>query len=319
MNTFCQRILLLAVALAFLSPALRSEQPQKASHLTQEDRIKRLEERADAAEKAASTAATEKEFTARTQKVYESFYDKAFNTQLWTLAIAGLLLTAVLGFVARFGLNLFEQRTKLATADATAQMRNEYARILAKEVQKLLDSNAADTRKLKEALTGQIEELEQKLKDRSDFQMQFVQGLAAGTEECHDDSVVAFRQALRAYKAGKPRSVMEREAGATSAKFLFESLRKTHGDKYVEKARKELTDPLYNGLDEELALAALHIAWLAPLIKPLIKERSQAAPEPPAPEPAAKPRPAAPAPPAQSGEADWSSDEESDSCRLINS
>jgi hypothetical protein len=314
-NTICQRILVLAVALAFLSPALRSEQPQKASHLTQEDRIKRLEERADAAEKAASTAVTEREFIARTQKVYESFYDKAFNTQLWTLAIAGLLLTAVFGFVARFGLNVFEQRTKLATADATAQMRNEYARILAKEVQKLLDSNAADTRKLQEALTGQIEELEQKLKDRSDFQMRFVQGLAAGTEECHDDSVITFRQALGAYKAGKPRNVMETEVGATTVKFLFESLRKTHGDKYVEKAREELTGQLYNGLDEELALAALHIAWLTPLIK----ERSPATLEPPAPEPAAKPRLAAPTSPIQSAEADWSSDEESDSCRLINS
>lgn len=312
MNTICQRILVLAVALAFLSPALRSEQPQKASHLTQEDRIKRLEEHTDASEKAASTAATEMEFIARTQKVYESFYEKAFNTQLWTLAIAGLLVTLVFGFVARFGLNTFEQRTRLATADATAQMRNEYARMLAKEVQKLLDSNGADTRKLKEALTGQIEELEQKLKNQSDFQMQFVQGLAGGTGECHDDSVVTFRQALRAYKAGKPRNVMETDVGATAVKFLFESVRKTHGDKYVDKARKELTDPLYNGLDEELALAALHIAWLTPLIK----QRSPATPEPPAAEPAARPRPAAPA---QSAEADWSSDEESDSCRLIDS
>ena len=98
-------------------------------------------------------------------------------------------------------------------------------------------------------------------------------------------------------------------------KFLFESLRKTHGDKYVEKARKELTDPLYNGLDEELALAALHIPWLTPLIKTLIKERIPATPEPPAPEPAAKSRPTAPAPPA---EPDCAGDEESDSCRLIN-
>jgi len=313
-NTICQRIVVLAVALAFLSPALRSEQSQKASHLTQEDRIKRLEERADTAEKTASAAATEREFIARTQKVYESFYDKAFNAQLWTLTIAGLFMIVVFGLVARYALNLFEQRTKLATADATTQMRNEYARILAKEVQKLFDSNAADTRKRKEALTEQIVELEQKLKDRSDFQIQFVQGLAAETEECHDGSVAMFRQALRAYKAGKPRNVMETEVGGTTVKFLFESLRKTHGDKYVEKAHKELTDPLYNGLDEELALAALHIPWL----KTLIKERIPATPEPPAPEAAAKPRPAATPPPVQLEEPDGAGDEDSDSCRLIN-
>jgi len=318
-NIICQRILVLAAAVAFLSPIVRSQQPQKTSHLTQEDRIKRLEERTDTAERAASAAATEREFTERSQKVYESYYDKAFNTQLWALAIVGLFLAAVFGLVARFGLKLFEQRTKLATADATAQMRNEYARILAKEVQKLVDTNAADTKKLKEALTGQIAELEQKLKDRSDFQIQFLQGLAAGAEERHDDSVTTFRQALRAYKAGKPRNVMQTEVGATAVQFIFESLRKTHGDKYVEKAHKELTDPLYNGLGEELALAALDIPWLTPLVKLLSKERSPATPEPPTPEPAAKPRAAAPAPPAQTAEPGWIGDEESDSCRLINS
>jgi hypothetical protein len=314
-NTIRQRILVLAAAVAFLSPILRSEQPQKASRSTQEDRIKKLEERADAGEKAASAAAMEKDYIARTQKLYESYYEKTFNIQLGTLVIVGLLLTAVFGLVARFSLNLFEQRTKLATADATAQMRNEYVRLSAREVQKLWDSNAADARKLKEALTARITELEQKLKDQSDFQIQFVQGLTAGTEERHDDSVVTFRQALRAYKSGKPRNLMETEVGATTVKFIFESLRKTHGENYLEKAREGLADQLYNGLEEELALAALHIPWLTPLIN----ERSPATPEPPAPELGAELRPAAPASPVRSVESDWSSDEESDSCRLISS
>ena len=53
MTTIRQRILILAAVLAFFSPALRAEQPQKASRATQEDRLKKLEERADAAEKAA--------------------------------------------------------------------------------------------------------------------------------------------------------------------------------------------------------------------------------------------------------------------------
>jgi hypothetical protein len=315
MNTIRHRILILAAAVAFLSPIIRSEQPQKASRSTQEERIKKLEERADTGEKAASAAAMEKDYIARTQKLYESYYEKTFNIQLGTLVIVGLLLTAVFGLVARFSLNLFEQRTKLATADATAQMRNEYVRISAREVQKLWDSNAADARKLKEAQTAQIAELEQKLKDQSDFQIQFVQGLTARTEERHDASVVAFRHALKAYKSGKPRNFMETEVGATTVKLIFESLRKTHSENYVEKAREGLADPLYNGLEEELALASLHIPWLTPLIN----ERSPATPEPPAPEPGAEPRAAAPAPPVRSVETDWSSDEESDSCRLISS
>ena len=49
------RFLVLVTFLAIFSPTLRSEQSQKASRANQEDRLKKLEERADAAEKAASS------------------------------------------------------------------------------------------------------------------------------------------------------------------------------------------------------------------------------------------------------------------------
>jgi hypothetical protein len=139
--------------------------------------------RADAAEKAASSAGMEKDYITRTQKQYESYYQRVLNTQMWTLGIMGLILTGVFVLVARFSLKMIDEQTKAATAGATVQMRNEYARALAKEVQKLWDSNAADVKKLKETLTAQFAELEQNLKDRSDFQMQFVQALAEGLDE----------------------------------------------------------------------------------------------------------------------------------------
>jgi len=79
---------------------------------------------------------------------------------------------------------------------------------------------------------------------------------------------------------------------------------------------KEIPAPdLYDGLEEELALAALHIPWLTPLIN----ERSPATPEPPVLEKASEPRTAALTPPVRSAEPDWTGDEEADSCRLINS
>jgi len=313
-RTTRQRILILVAALAFLIPAVRSEQSQKATRPAPvEDRIKKLEERADAAEKAASAAAMEKDYIVRSQKLYESYYEKAFNTQMGTLAIVGLLLAAIFGLVARFSLNLFEQRTKLATTDATAQMRNEHARILAKEVQKLWDSNAADVKKLKETLTAQIAELEQSLKDRSNFEIQFVQGLAACTEERHDDCVAAFHQALLAYKRSKSR--IETKVGATALKYIFESLRKKHVENGTEKTREELADPLYNGLEEEFALAALQAPWLTPLIN----ERTPARPEPPAAlEPRTESRSTLPIPESLPMEQDLPVGEEYDSCRLIN-
>ena len=316
MTTIRQRILVLAAVLAFFSPALRSEQLQKASRPTQEDRLKKLEERADAAEQAASSAVMEKDYITRTQKQYESYYQKVLNTQMWTLGIMGLILTGVFVLVARFSLKMIDEQTKTATAGATVQMRNEYARALAREVQKLWESNAADVKKLKETLTAQFADLEQNLKDRSDFQMQFVQALAEGLDARQGDSLLTFRNALRTYKSGKPRNLIEAKLGAATARSIFESLRSQHGENSLDKAREELADSLYNGLEEELALAALQSPWLTPLIN----ERTPPLPEPaalPAPEPPAEARPMPTISESNPPAPDLSLEEESDSCRLI--
>jgi hypothetical protein len=309
-----KRIFAVAAILAFFSPALRSEQQQKASHPAQEERLKKLEERADSAEKAASSAAMEKDYISRTQKQYESYYQKVLNTQMWTLGIMGLTLTGVFVLVIRFSLKIIDEQTKTATAGATVQMRNEYARALAKEVQKLWDSNAADSKKLKERLTASFAELEQNLRDRSNFQTQFVQALAEGLDERQGDSLLAFRNALRAYKSGRPRSLIEEKVGATTARSIFEVVRKKHGEDYMDKAREELADSLYNDLEKELALAALLSPWLTPLIN----ERCPAVSEPSAPEPVAEARPLAVPPESDRAEPEAPFDEESDSCRLLN-
>jgi hypothetical protein len=312
-NNNRQHILVLVAALAFLAPAVLCEQTQKGSHSTQEDRIKKLEERADSAEKAASSAVMERDYITRTQKQYEAYYEKVLNTQMWTLGIMGVILTGVFVLVARFSLKMIDEQTKTATAGATVQMRNEYVRAMAKEVQKLWDSNAADIKKLKEALTAEIAGLEQKLEERSNFQIEFVQALTAGVNQQHGDSVAIFRNALSTYNSGKNRKLIETKVGAITVRSLFESLQKTHADNYVEKAREELADTLYNGLEEELALAALQIPWLTPLIN----ERRPPAPEPPAPEPAAEAPAQTPVREALPAEPDLPLDEESDSCRLI--
>jgi multidrug efflux pump subunit AcrB len=314
MTTLFQRILVLVAVVTIFGPALRSDQPQKASHATQEDRIKKLEERADASEKAASSAMMEKDYITRTQKQYEAYYQRVLNTQMWTLGIMGVILIGVFVLVARFSLKMIDEQTKTATAGATVQMRNEYARALAKEVQKLWDTNAADVKKLKETLTAQFAELEQNLKDRSNYQMQFVQALAEGLDERQGDSLLTFRNALRNYKSGKPRNLIEAKVGATTTRSIFESLRIKHGENYVDKAREELADSLYDDLEEELALAALRSPWLTPLIN----ERSPALPEPPAPERATEGRPIATIPEPDPPEPDLPFDEESDSCRLLN-
>ena len=256
----------------------------------------------------------EKDYITRTQKQYESYYQRVLITQMCTLGIMGLILTGVFVLVARFSLKMIDEQTKTATAGATVQMRNEYARALAKEVQKLGDSNAADVKRLKEALTARFAELELNLKTQSNFQSQFVQALAEALDDRQGESPLTFRNALRTYKSGKSRNLIEAKLGATAARSIFESLRRNHGENYVDKAREELADSLYNGLEEELALAALQSPWLTPLIN----ERTPALPEPPAPVPAAEGRPIATIPETDPPEPDLPFDEESDSCRLIN-
>jgi signal recognition particle GTPase len=84
-----------------------------------------------------------------------------------------------------------------------------------------------------------------------------VQALSEGLDESQGDSLLTFRNALRTYKSGKPRNLIEAKVGATTARSIFESLRRKHRENYVDKAREELADSLYNDLEEELASAAL--------------------------------------------------------------
>ncbi len=313
MNTIRLRMLVICAVLVLPSFAVRAEQPQKASRTTQEDRVKKLEERTDAVEKTANSAAMEKDYIARTQKLYENYYQKVFGAQMWIFGIVGILLTTVFFLVVRFSLKMIDERTKTTIAQATVQMRNEYARALAKEVQKLWDSNVGDIKKLREGLTAQIAEMEQNVKDKSEFQIHFVQALAAGVDERRGDPVTTFRNALAIYKSGKPRKLIEAKVGATTTQYLFESLRKNHEENHLEKSREELADPLYNDLGEELALAALQISWLTPLIN----ERIPPVPEPPATEPVVEARAEAAIPVAHRGEPVLFIDDEADSCRLI--
>ncbi|HTP69803.1 MAG TPA: hypothetical protein VMJ35_12930 [Dongiaceae bacterium] len=313
MNTMRQFILVSIAALTLFSPTIRAEQSQKSSKPAQEDRIKKLEERADASDKAASSAATETEYLARSQKFVEAYYQKAFSTEMWALGIMGLILTGVFVLVARFSLKMIEEQAKIATASATVQMRNEYARAMAKEVQKLWDSNGTDIKKLKESLSTQTAELEQDLKNKSDLQTQLVLGLIAVFDSNPDDPAAIFRKALSAYKNGKARSLFETKTGATAVRYLFEFLQKTHAESHVEKAREELANPLYDCLHEELAVAALQLPWLTQLIN----ERKPAVEDPPAPEAAAAPAPPVPVPRSFPAESELALDDDSDSCRLI--
>ena len=61
-------------------------------------------------------------------------------------------------------------------------------------------------KKLKEAVQETINELAKNLKLQSEWQLQFLQGMAAAADERWDDAVDGFRLAVNYYKSGSLRT-----------------------------------------------------------------------------------------------------------------
>ena len=246
--------------IALLTPLSLAQQkpaaPSPHSQAQLEDRVKELETHLTAAEQKAASAAMEKDYITRVQKQYESYYEKAFNSQMWTLGIMGIILTAVFGLTTKFSMNIFDSRTKSALDAALAQMEK-----------KLGEQNSAQLKALEDGLTKRITEQEKDLKARSDFQFRFVQGMTAGADERYYDARFQFRLALGIYKSSKPRELIEKKAGVSSAGNIFVAFKKENEASALENAKKELADELYNDLEEELALAAVYVNWLTPLLQ----------------------------------------------------
>src|SRR5216684_1565241 len=94
------------VLLTPLSPAVVQQKPTPPSPNSQaqlEARVKDLEARLNAAEQKAASAAMEKDYITRVQKQYESYYEKAFNTQVTIVSVLALFITIVLAIAAKIG------------------------------------------------------------------------------------------------------------------------------------------------------------------------------------------------------------------------
>lgn len=276
-------VLVLGAALGFLALASSAQAPPKIpppSGLTPaqtEERIKKLESRADAAEKAAASAALEKDYITRVQKQYESYYEKVLNTQMWTLGIMGLVLTAVFGLAARFSLDIFDRRVQSAVTEA----QKDLTATMKIELENLRKENAAQIKELAGTLTAKMAQLEEDIRYRSGFQFQYVHGLAAAAAKESWHATRSFRAAVEIYKACKPRQLLTAIEGARPVRNIFIGLKEEYPDTFEQKAKEELAIPLYNDLEEELQIAALELPWLAPLAD----DRKQKPPTPPAPPP----------------------------------
>jgi hypothetical protein len=259
--------------------------PPPTSQAQLKARVEDLETRLNEAEKKAALAAIEKDYITRIQTEYEDYYEKAFKAQETTLTIIGIILTAMFICAGVFSFKVFDSRIESSLGAALAQVEKKFSEQMQKELAGLQQQNSAQLNALADGLTKRIDEQEQDLKTRSDFQFQCAQGLATGMGNRYAQARNSFRTALGIYKSSKPRGLIEQNFGAITVQNILMAFHQEDKANFEQHAKKELAKPLYDDLREELALLALDAPELAQLLNARMQAPSQpAAAKPKAPD-----------------------------------
>src|SRR5260370_2329629 len=187
----------------------------------------------------------EKDYIPRVQKQYETYYKEVLSTQTWTLAIFGFILTAVFALAAKFSMNIFDIRTKSALDAALAQVEKKFGEQVQKEIETMRKQTSTQLKTLEDGLTKRINEQEQGLKMRSDYQLQFAQGLSFHLSRAWNGAIKHYRLALTNHKKGKPRGIFETLDGGRAAPNLFRAMLDADTATFHEPANKELELTLY--------------------------------------------------------------------------
>jgi hypothetical protein len=292
------RVCILALVTITTTTPAKPQQPKPAAPPTQaqlQQQIDELKKRLDDAELKAKSAELDKDYLTRIQKQYETYYEKVLSTQTTTVALVGILITVLLALAGRIGFNTFERLTQSAIRDATTQLRTEYNQTLATEVQKLKDSNEKDMGSLSEDLRTEIKKEANDLRIISRWNLQVGQAYTLGAEKRHDESAGLFRRATAIYKETKDRKVLRASAAVTTIANTLVAVGNQTPDQRKEKIREELSNSLYDDLENELALTAATY----PEYAQAIKERQNPSPTPAQPQAATQTTTAeAPPPPA---------------------
>lgn len=162
--------ILLGAALAGAAhPRQSAAQNQKAPASSaipptaQPDRLAALEARVSAMDDRCEEAFHDTEYVKQMQAGVEAYYEKAFNTQVLTLSIFGLLITVILGLASMFGFGVFDKKIGMEIAKASARQNTIFEERLRETTAKLHDDNQSAV-----AAAGLIQEksFEQRLQDQ---------------------------------------------------------------------------------------------------------------------------------------------------------
>ena len=249
---------------ASLTAAQEPAPPREQQKL--KEHVDALESRQKADEEKADRVAVEKDRIDKIQQHYEDYYQKVHTTEMHVLEAVTGIFALFIGFAVLFGFSVFDQRIRHSVSQATNQLERKFEEKLTAELKTLKDSNAS-----------QLYQLEDDLNCRTYYNFYFAQGEAAGADGRHGDALDSFRRTLKAYNSGKTRGLFAKANGGQVLRNIFVAIQKLHKDKFADEAHKELGDKLYDDLKHELALAALEVNGLPPLVRQRIA--AQPAPE----------------------------------------
>ena len=304
----------------------KAADPATAPPAAQPDRLAALEARVSTMDERCEQAYHDTEYVKQMQAGVEAYYEKAFNTQVLTLSIFGLLITVILGLASMFGFGVFDKKIDMEIEKANAKQNTIFEQRLRETTSKLHDDNQSAV-----AAAGQIQEktfeqrlqiqektFDQRLRDqvaklqdenakklaetvegmqqRVQFNSSFVKGIAFAGLQQNEDAVESFREAVDSYLRNTAGGVTKEEC-AVAIKNTFVGIYRQDKDKFKETARLELKSGRLSGLTEEIALAAAEFPPLADAMKPDPPPAPETPPTPeaqttpPAPEPPPSPKP----------------------------
>lgn len=266
-NVLALGVFLVGVTTAASLPgAQRLALPQLTEQEKLKERVEALESQSKEAEAKADRAALEKDRIDKIQQHYEDYYEKVHTTEMHVLEAITAVFALFAGFAALFGFSVFDQRIQNAISKATTNVETKFDKNLGGELEKLKDSNAA-----------QMKQLEDDLRLRSAYGFEVLQALSLTAAHEYAAALHCCRNAVRLYKLSKARQLFVKELGPDIVQQTFSAIKSANPANFREAAKQELANPVYDGLEEELAQAALQLEWLVPFLK----ERKPAPPAAP--------------------------------------
>jgi hypothetical protein len=272
MNTFHRISIFVAFTLlivAFRPTALQAQSggTTNPSSGTTADRTVELEARVKALEDRYEQASgfRDTDYILRIQKQYETYYEKAFNTQVNVVWAVGAISALVLALGGIFSFTMLEKVIRSATSEATGELRTNFDQRLTSGLAELGSKNRDHTAKAIEDLRTKTDTAIKSIVQRVHFDFQASQAITLSTARRYAEARHCYGTALDTYLEDVTAYVKQVDSVVTLVN-IFQSFLQEDAPEFGEKAKEELKKPRYSKLQGELRIAAMTVPGLGPLL-----------------------------------------------------